>query len=92
MKQEEDMAKSKKKYEGRDYAQEDADAMGDSVLDHGDDIQKYVEKVSQQASDMHRVEILVAVNGHVAHDTVTVAKDHPFYSGLILQNLAKVVG
>lgn len=49
------------------------------------------QQVEQAAAETHRVEVLVAINDHHAHDKVTVAKSHPFYSGLLDQNLARVI-
>lgn len=54
--------------------------------------EKQVEKAQRVADDTHRVEVLVAINGHHAKDRVVVAKSHPFYNGLIDQNLARVIG
>lgn len=48
-------------------------------------------QVEQAAGDMHRVEVLVSINDHRAHDKVTVSTSHPFYNGLIEQNLARVI-
>lgn len=49
------------------------------------------EKIEREAADTHRVEVLVAINGHHAKDKLTVPVDHPFYSGLLDQNLARVI-
>lgn len=86
----------KNKNDERDFAHEDGYMMGDSVIDTDDDeqsIEEQAAQVSQAANDedTHRVEILVAINGHQAHDKVTVAKSHAFYSGLLDQNLAQVI-
>lgn len=52
--------------------------------------EEQAEAVVREA-EMVRVEILVAVNGHVKHDRVTVASDNEFYSGLVDQKMAQVI-
>ena len=93
------MGKVKSKImEGDGIQKQGIEAPADGVVrEHqlsGDDqtIAEQAQQVQQAAADTHRVEVLVAVNGHHAHDKLTVATDHPFYSGLIDQNLARVMG
>lgn len=82
------MGKDKKNlYE---VADEDHDAEILLATEENDPIQRQAEQVTREAETM-RVEILVAVNSHSVNDKVTVERDHPFYSGLVTQNMARVI-
>lgn len=84
---------SKKKSKSGKQAAKSGEAKGsDASIVESEDAPTPKPKVVGKPSETHRVKLLVSVNSHRINDEVTVGKSHPFYNGLIAQNLAKVIG